>query len=357
AEKMFGYTEDEVVGQPTALIFTPEDRAAGVPGEELSTAEREGRASDERWLMRKDGSRFYVSGVLSALGESTPSGFVKIGRDLTREKGATEDLRRARVQLDARVQERTRELAAANEALREEGEERSRIERERLRLLRRIVSAQEEERRRIAREMHDQLGQRMTALRLQLEDIIRQHGKQAELRAKLEQLQELAVRLDSDVDYLAWELRPLILDDLGLPAALNNFAQEWSNHFGMQADFHATNFKDVRLPQAVETNLYRIAQEAMNNISKHAGAKNVDIILEQRDANAVLIIEDDGRGFDPTSVGSKPGSIGMGLPGIRERAAIIGGTVEIESSPGEGTTIFVRVPLKPDAADLDEGGS
>jgi PAS domain S-box-containing protein len=355
AERMFGYKAEEAMGSSGEIIYTPEDRKRGVFAEEMMTALHKGRAEDERWHLRKNGTRFYVSGLLSPLGDSKPTGFVKVARDLTAQRQATEGLRRAQEELDATVQERTRELHEANEALREEVEERSRVERERLRLLRRIVSTQEEERRRIARELHDQLGQRLTALRLQLEAMSRQQGKRSELRAQLEQLQEIAVQVDSDLDFLAWELRPTILDDFGLTAAITNFAREWSKHIGIKSEFHTTNLEDERLPQEVETNLYRITQEALNNVSKHAGATNVDIILEQRAGNAVLIIEDNGRGFELTSVSSKPGAKGMGLPGIRERAAIIGGTVEIESTPGEGTTIFVRVPIKPETGDLEEG--
>ena len=345
AERMFGYSESEALGQPAAIIFTPEDRERGVPQEEMATAEREGRAMDDRWHVRKDGSRFYVSGVMMPLRAGTVRGYAKIARDLTAQKQSQDALQKAWEELEQRVQERTGELAEANRALQEEVNERRRIERERVQLLRRIVSTQEDERRRISRELHDHLGQRLTALRLKLEGLKEQCGEQAELCGQIEQLQEIAVNLDAEVDFLAWELRPSVLDDLGLTVALANFVQEWSKHFGVPTEFHTTGLAQERLSQEVETNLYRIAQEALNNIAKHAAATSVDVLLERRDNHAVLIIEDNGRGFDPDQVTISLSGRGMGLIGMRERAALVGGTVEIESQPGEGTTVFVRTPV------------
>ncbi|HYE14778.1 MAG TPA: CheR family methyltransferase, partial [Pyrinomonadaceae bacterium] len=355
AEKMFGYTKDEAVGRPTEIIFTPEDRAAGAPEKELRTADRDGRAPDERWHIRKDGSRFYVSGVMVALGRGR--GYAKIARDLTVQRQKQEELQRGWEALEQRIQERTAELASANSAMREEMRERRRVERERVELLRRIVTTQEDERRRISRELHDQLGQSLTALRLKLEGLREEAGARAKLKARIGELVEIAQRLDSDVDFLAWELRPSALDDLGLIVALSNYAQEWARHFGVAVNFHSFGLGDERLSPLVEINLYRIAQEALNNVAKHAGATSVDILLERRDDHAVLIMEDDGRGFDPFRVETDGVRRGMGLIGIRERAALVGGTVEIESAPGKGTTVFVRTPVKFEPAGLLAEGS
>ncbi len=349
AEKMFGYSEEEVKGQPTSLIFTPEDRATGEPQKELRTADREGRATDERWHIRKDGSRFYCSGVMVSLRHGR--GYAKIARDLTAQKESQDELRNAWTELEKRVQERTAELAEANSAMREEMSERRRVEYERLELLRRIVSTQEEERRRISRELHDQLGQSLTALRLKLEGLNQETDKRTGLKQRLGELAEIVQRLDSDVDFLAWELRPTSLDDLGLIVALSNYAQEWSKHFGLSVNFHSAGLGDARLSSLVETNLYRIAQEALNNVAKHAGATRVDLLLERRGNDAVLIIEDNGQGFNPEEVKMSSDGRGMGLIGMRERASLVGGSVEIESKLGEGTTVFVRTPVKfdPDA--------
>ncbi|HVG35299.1 MAG TPA: PAS domain S-box protein [Pyrinomonadaceae bacterium] len=343
AERMFGYTEAEAVGQFIEIIFTPEDRAEGAHLAEMKTARLHGIANDERWHLRKDGSRFYVSGVLTLLRDGGLMGYAKIARDLTESKRTEEELRRAQEELEQRVEERTSELAEANKALRVENAERRQIEKARLQLLRQLVRTQEDERRRIAREIHDHLGQQSTALRLNLESLKEQCAPYTELCGQIEQTQQIAVRLDADVDFLAWELRPAALDDLGLVAALANFIQEWSKHFDIPADYHSTGIDKDRPSPEVEINLYRIAQEALNNICKHARASRVDVLLERRDHHVMLIVEDNGVGFDPSD--KEQSEKGLGLLGMRERAGLVGGTLEIESAPNEGTTIFARVPL------------
>ncbi|HEV7890047.1 MAG TPA: chemotaxis protein CheB [Pyrinomonadaceae bacterium] len=354
AEKIFGYSREEAMGQTADIIFTPEDREAGVPEQELRTADKEGRAADERWHARKDGSRFYCSGVMIALRYGR--GYAKIARDLTEQKNAQDALHRGWEELEERVEGRTAELAEANSAMREEVRVRRRVERQRLELLRRVVTSQEDERRRISRELHDQLGQALTVLRLKLEALDKEAGKRSKLRGRIEELAELARRLDSDIDFLAWELRPTALDDLGLIVALSNFAQEWAKHFNVKVNFHSRGLGDARLAPLVETNLYRIAQEALNNVSKHAGAANVAMLLERRDGHAVLIVEDDGRGFDPEEVTVNESGRGMGLVGMRERASLVGGSIEVESTPGEGTAVFARVPVNFGKDDPAEDG-
>jgi signal transduction histidine kinase len=245
------------------------------------------------------------------------------------------------------VAARTAELEESNMTLRQEMLDRQRAEEERIGLLRRIVTTQEEERSRIARDMHDQLGQQLTALRLQIATLADDAAVDSRLARAIEGIQESAARLDAEVGFLAWELRPAALDDLGFVAATRNFIAEWSRHYNIPAELHAGNLEARRLSPEVETNLYRITQEALNNICKHADPKSVNIVVEKRKNEIVLVIEDDGKGFDP---GNPPPSHergrGLGLVGMRERAALVGGTLEIESNPDAGTTIFARVPVK-----------
>jgi two-component system CheB/CheR fusion protein len=348
AEQIFGYPEAEIIGEPASRLFTPEDGESRVPEYEMETARTTGQASDERWLLRKDGGRFYASGIMVPLFEKGEMiGFAKIARDLTKRKQAEEELRRQHEELESIVAGRTAELAEANDALRTEMEERRLIEEERFALLQKIVTTQEDERRRIARDMHDSLGQQLTAFRLKLASLKSDDYSDGRIGEGLEVLQQLAKRLDSEVNFLVWELRPTILDDLGLAAAIENYVREWSRHYEIGAEFHAGRMGEERLSENVETNLYRITQEALNNTYKHARANNANVVLELRKNEIVLVIEDDGIGFEIGEVDrTSESGRGLGLIGMRERAAIIGGMIEIESSPGNGTTTFIRIPVE-----------
>jgi len=220
--------------------------------------------------------------------------------------------------------------------------ERRRIESERARteLLAKLVFAQEDERRRIARDMHDEFGEQLTALALRIAALKEACADRADLAGQIAALETIGRRLDHDVDQLVWELRPTALDDLGLRAALANYVQDWSQRAGIPAELHTTGLLDDRLSTEVETTLYRIAQEALNNIAKYSHARQVEVILERRADCVLLIIEDDGIGFD---VAQRGNGAGFGLIGMQERATLIGATLEIESAPEQGTTILVRI--------------
>ena len=227
----------------------------------------------------------------------------------------------------------------------EEAREREQSERSRTELLGRMVFAQEDERRRIAREMHDQFGEQLTALGLRIRMLKEASADRADLSSMVEALEHVAQQLDRDVDHLVWELRPTALDDLGLRAALANYIQDWSVRVSVSAELHTAGLTTDRLGSEIETTLYRIAQEALNNIAKHARAGHVEIILERRPDHVSLIVEDDGVGFDPAGVDAD--RRGFGLLGMQERAALVGATLQIESAPGEGTTVLVRMPTTP----------
>jgi signal transduction histidine kinase len=224
-----------------------------------------------------------------------------------------------------------------------EVEEHRRAEEERTHLLHRLINAQEEERRRISREMHDQFGQELSALTLAISALKRERGAQTEQGERFEALEEIARQLNADADFLVWELRPTALDDLGLLTALTNYEKRWSKHFGIAAELHVSGMEKERLTNEIETTLYRIMQEALTNIAKHSSAGNVSILLERRLDHVSLIIEDDGVGFD---VEQAFGAVNrVGLTGMRERAFFVGGTLEIESEPGSGATIVIRIPV------------
>ena len=287
--------------------------------------------------------RWYIARLIPyRVEEDRTDGVILTFVDFTRCKQAEKETRQAK----ERLERYTAALMETNAALQAEVCERKRIEHERGQLLRRIVFAQEDERRRIAREMHDQFGQQLTVLKLKLDALNEDCGEQTKLCAQVEALQVIAEQLDADVGYLAWEMRPTALDDLGLQAALSSYVQNWSQHFGVPVQLHTIGMDKNRLSVEIETALYRIAQEALNNAAKHADAKSVAVMLKRRTDQVSLIIEDNGVGFDLQQVLGADDK-GLGLIGMRERAALFGGTVEIESQPNNGATVVVRIPTPP----------
>ncbi|MFI5076775.1 MAG: GAF domain-containing protein, partial [Vicinamibacteria bacterium] len=258
-------------------------------------------------------------------------------------------LQQANDALEQRVLDRTAQLAASNEALEREVRERRLAEQQITALFRRLISTQEEERRRIARDIHDQVGQQMTALRLRLEALRARADGDPTMGAQVEGAQRLAEELDQSIDFLTSQLRPSTLENLGLAVSLRDLVHGWGRRFGIPAEFE-TSAPDMRLADDVETNLYRIAQEALHNVVKHAQARNVSVLLSRRDHHAMLMIEDDGRGFQPQRPAAPHRAAGFGLISMRERAMLVGGELEIDSTPGSGTSIFVRVPLPAEGA-------
>jgi len=205
--------------------------------------------------------------------------------------------------------------------------------------LRRVVAGQELERQRLARELHDETGQALTSILLGLKAVEEAHAP-GEMHAAAAGLRELVVATLQDVRRLAVELRPKALDDFGLVAALERLGNTFSEATGIQVQLEAS-LRNERLPAEMETTLYRIVQEALTNIVKHARARNVSILIVRRDGRVTAVVEDDGEGFDPNAVSAE----GLGLLGMRERVALIDGRLTLESSAGAGTTLAVEVPL------------
>jgi PAS domain S-box-containing protein len=210
-------------------------------------------------------------------------------------------------------------------------------------VLRSTIVRQEAERRRIARELHDALGQYLAAMNVRLDIFGRSVPDVSPLKSGLVELKSLTAKIGDEVRRLAWELRPTALDDIGLESAIQHFVAEWAQRSGLRFDLHLT-MKDRRLPSNVETTLYRVLQEGMTNIVKHAGARKVGVILQALQNDVVMLIEDDGKGFELEDQ-SKPSSSRLGLLGMRERLAVIHGSLEIETKPGDGTTLIIHVPL------------
>jgi two-component system, NarL family, sensor histidine kinase DevS len=205
--------------------------------------------------------------------------------------------------------------------------------------LRRVVAGQELERQRLARELHDETGQALTSILLGLK-AVEEARTSTETEAAAEQLRELVVATLQDVRRLAVELRPKALDDFGLVVALERLVSTFSETTGIAVELEAT-LGEARLPAEVETTLYRILQEALTNIVKHARARKVSIVLVRRDGKVMALVEDDGEGFDPDAMRAD----GLGLLGMRERVALVDGRLTLESAAGAGTTLAVEVPL------------
>jgi signal transduction histidine kinase len=281
---------------------------------------------------------------------------VAVLNDITARKHAEEALLKAHEQLEARVAQRTADLARANESLRAEVSERRIAEQARNDLLRRLVVVQEEERVRIARELHDQMGQQLTALKLGLESLESTPPQSASRAEQLRQMLALTRQIGRDMHRIAWELGPAALEELDLPTALSNYAEEWSGHSHVPVQFQCTGPWEGRLPPQIETTLYRVVQEALTNVAKHAGASRVSLILNRRADDVLVIIEDDGVGFDtdeatdPTRPGRR-----LGLAGMKQRVQAVGGVIQVESTPGGGTTVFVRVPIRENGVRRSDG--
>jgi PAS domain S-box-containing protein len=340
AEAVLGWTADEAIGQSVSIVFTPEDRAKKVPEREIAQTIAAGHAPDVRWHLRKDGVRVFIDGTARALtgGAGEPAKILKIGQDVTERRRMEQALEELNQSLERRVRERTEQLEAAGRATRERD----------VAFRRRLTEAEEAERRRLARDLHDEAGQLLTALGLGLKAVFDVAPANSELSRRTEKLRELADTLGRELHAVAVRLRPKALDDFGLEAALETYAEEWARLSGIELSVHAPRTAP-RLPEGVETALYRIVQEALTNVARHSGARHASVLVERRDADVVAVVEDDGRGLDAATIDEASSAAGVGLRGIRERAALLGGTAEIESAAGSGTTVFVRIPVADDA--------
>jgi signal transduction histidine kinase len=265
----------------------------------------------------------------------------RMREDLQASIARIEDARQA---LEVRVAERTHELAEANARL----EDRERLRQE---LLRKVITAQEDERKRIARELHDETSQTLAALGIGVDLALAgcpETLDAAAMRERLADVRGLVKRMHGELHRMIVNLRPSVLDDLGLAAAIGWFAERQVARAGIavRCELEELDELETRLPPEIETAIFRAVQEALVNITRHAHAETVLIQGSAGDGRLLIEVEDDGVGFDPAGIERSHDSMrGIGLLGMRERLEILGGTLEVDSTPGEGTRIVFSVPL------------
>jgi signal transduction histidine kinase len=212
-----------------------------------------------------------------------------------------------------------------------------------------VIDAQEDERKRVARELHDGTSQSLTSLIIGIKNVA-DVAESGLVKARVEELRDVAVEALDEIHSLATRLRPPVLDDLGLAAALERYVEDCRARFEIRIDL-VTLGRLERLPVEVETAVYRIVQEAMTNVIRHARAENVGVVIERHSHLLRVGVEDDGQGFDPADVS---GSGHLGLVGMRERAELLGGVMKIESLAGIGTTVTIEIPFPASHAGLSD---
>ncbi|TMG78166.1 MAG: PAS domain S-box protein [Betaproteobacteria bacterium] len=313
AERIKGYHADEIIGRHYSLFFLSEHTERGDPGLQLEFAAIQGRYESEGWSVRKDGSRFWAHVIVTRLLDESGKlrGFSRITHDITERRRAEEDLHSYA---------------------------------DRLRVTsRRLVEVQEAERRLLAGELHDRVGQNLTALGLNLSIVA--SGLPAEdypeLAARLEESSLLVQGTVDAMRNVMAELRPHALDDYGLPAALRTLAASFSRRTGIQVAFQG-DAPVTSLPKPVDLAMFRIAQEALNNVAKHSNADHVEIAVKRTNGLATLSVRDNGVGFDPRRIGASDSGAGWGLLIMRERAEAVGADFSLRAEPDAGVQVLVE---------------
>lgn len=341
AEKLKGYTSDQIIGEHFSVCYTPEDVAAGKPGQALATALDQGNYASEGWLVRRNGDRYWSRISITPLYDENGElrGFAKVSQDLTERKRMEDELRELTQTLEQRVAHRTAEAEQRAAQLR--------------RLHSRLTSAEQRERKHLARMLHDGLQQILVASKMGLERL-EVDGQQDQ-----EHLQRIDDLLDQAIDAcrsLTANLVPPVLFDRGLVAGLHWLARHSEAEHACTATVE-TEEEAEPAREDIRVMLFEAARELIFNAIKHADACHVAVSLKVApDLRHIrLTVEDEGPGFDPTAAalqGSE--NDGYGLFNLRERAQAVGGELIIDSAPGDGTRVTITVPLlKPDAASVE----
>jgi PAS domain S-box-containing protein len=332
AERIKGYKKEEIIGRNISVFYPAEELHRGAPQNNLSRAKEYGRFEIEGERVRKDGSLFWANVVFNAIYDANGEliGFAKVTRDITERKKLELQQQQFNEELEGQVKMKTAELSRSYQDIRE--------------LASHLQDVREEERASIAREIHDELGQQLTGLKMDLSWIAKRKAVQDDIEAKQKaviilNLLDTAIKT---VRKIATDLRPSILDDLGLIAAIDWQSGEFQRRSGISTEFRST-MPEYTYSSGIAIGLFRICQESLTNVARHAEASKIYISLQKQDNEKILLkIEDNGKGFEVGQIGDKKT---LGLLGMRERTQMMGGEFRIESVPGKGTTLFVTVPL------------
>jgi PAS domain S-box-containing protein len=336
AERINGYKAGEVVGRNFSIFFPEHDQIAGKPERELQKAIADGRFEDEGWRVRKDGSRFWASVVLTALRDQAGNlyGFSKVTRDITEKRNAQETLQRSHAELERQIGERARaqrKLEASEQSLRE--------------LSGQLLRMQDKERGRVGRELHDTIGQYLSALKMSLESL-NGHALSAGMVTRLEDCIRLADESIREVRTISYLLYPPMLEEMGLLTAIEWHVEGFASRSGIQVDCQIDP-EIGRLPSDVELAIFRICQESLTNIHRHSGSARADVRLWIENGKIVLEIKDEGKGAPPGVLEFSEdalGTLGVGLRGMNERVRQLGGKLELMSS-NKGMTVRAAIPI------------
>lgn len=349
---LLGYENNELIGEPVDKIFAEERPSIPVINRLIS----EGSAVNmEKTYLTKDGRSIPVlfSGAVMHGDNSEIQGIVCVARDIVERKQAEIVLQKARDELEQRVVERTAELSMANKQLKKEIEGHRRTEaalresEEKLRFLSsQLLKVQEKERRRISLELHDELGQSLSLLKVQLGTIKRKlRNDQTALNEGLQETQQHLNDIIGNVRRLSRDLSPSILEDLGLSAAIEWLISDFAKHYKMKIVFDSENVDDY-FSSEHQIIIYRIFQEILSNIGKHAEASKVSVKVEKKDKVIAFSVQDNGKGFDIDKISAKNSTEkGMGLAAMHERALIVGSSLHIATQDNKGTRISFTVPI------------
>jgi PAS domain S-box-containing protein len=340
AFRLKGYAADEIVGRHFSTFYPQEDIRRGKPQMELEVAKKEGRIEDLGWRLRKDGSRFWANVIITAIRDSAGEiiGFSKVTRDFTDRMQAQAELQEANMNLLAEVKERKlaeKKLASSERSLRE--------------LSRHLLRSQDEERRRIGRDLHDSLGQSLAVLKMNLDSLDLQVGAEQNGTARaVNSCVNLAEEALREVRTISYLLYPPMLEEMGLKSAIPWYLDGFSKRSNIKTSLEVDPCFD-RLPPEVELALFRILQESLTNIHRHSGSATAKIKLSLADGWAAMEIRDEGKGI-PAGLLEQSGedwmgSLGVGLRGMNERMRQLGGRLEV-SSTENGTVVTAGVPAE-----------